>query len=125
MRQRRGASRRDDPPFGLGQLCQPPAHAVHQLVQVDVMPRSLLQRLFDLRQGLRSAEDGIRSLAVDHRLNADALVDIGLGLGRCQHREPGQQACQKALASGAEQLPPIADESVCHYDPSLVIIINR
>src|SRR6266850_2300512 len=38
MRQRSRASRRDDAPFRLSQLGQAPAYAVHELIEMDVMP---------------------------------------------------------------------------------------
>ena len=118
MRQSRGASCRDDAPFGLGQFGQPPAHSVHQLVHIHVEVRGLFHRFLHFGQRLRPGDDGVRALTVDHRPDADALVDVGFGSRRAQDREPANQARQETLACRAEQLPPIADESVFHSNPS-------
>ena len=85
MGQRRSATGGDDAPFRLRNLRQPPSDAIHQLVHLDVVPRSLIHRLLHFRQGLRPADDGERPLAVYHRLHADPLVDVAFGQRRGQN----------------------------------------
>ena len=135
VRHRRGAAGADHAPLGSGQLGQPLADRVHQLVELDVLLIRGALRRAHFRQLRRAADDRERAPAVDQRPNADRLVDVrsvaaadsgSLAAAADTVRSAGQDASRPEHVPRPETLTPIAGhlsphENRAEEDASLIV----
>src|SRR5690606_11453209 len=123
---RRRASGADHAPLGAGQLGEPPAGGLHQLVEVRVVLVGQRLRLTHLRPLDRTPDDRQRAARIDQRAHAERLVERpavgsprrldegrrrpsrGGRIGRCRHRRRGQAESGRGL----EELPPAPPAAV-------------
>ncbi len=104
VRDRRRAAGCDDAEFGAGELAEPRADGVHQLVQLHHPPGRFRLRGLDDGQLERSAVDRQCAGAVDERAHADRLVDVRPDLERADHRRRCGRGGRRLGRSGPDPL---------------------
>ncbi len=94
------AARGGNAPLRAGELAQLRADAVHHLVQMDEVERSLVHGLLHLGQRARTADDRERAAAVHNGTNADPGEEVVVVRALFRKRVLRLRVCERSRAGG-------------------------